>query len=623
MTVVVSTTGDDRTGRSIRAQSGSTVGNCAGRADNRWVEFRLLGPLEVVDQGQVLDVGRGRQRALFALLLIRATDVVTVERLIDALWNDDPPPSARQILQNYVLRLRKVLGTERVSTSGGGYGLVARADEIDSKRAEALIDAGREALRNEQPDQAERLLADALRQWRGDPLAEFAYDDFAAGEIARLDALRLDAIEEHAEAAMVLGRHRELIADLEQLVAANPLRERLRGQLMLALYRAGRQSDALDTYRAGRTALVDEKGLEPSQELQRLERAILNHDPSLGRPDSPTIKRIPARQRRHRLVWIAAATVVAGAAVLAVILSRSGSPAGIPLTRLVASSVARVDPTTGRATASYSTGGTPRSLAVLDDATWVASYQNNTVERITVPSGARTAYGTRATPTGLAVGAGSVWAISSFDGEIDRFDPSSASPVAVIRAGIGLSAISVGGGSVWVANEQDGTLKRIDARTEHVLATLRGFASPLGLTIGHGEVWLAESGARRIDGVDPATSRIIHRIPLPLAPGQLAYGAGSIWATDPANDAVLRIDVATFHPQLISVGRHPDAIAADDHEAWVVNDLDHSVFGIDAKTGTIVKRLVLSRSGTKDANPITPGGVAVDGSALWISVQGY
>jgi DNA-binding SARP family transcriptional activator len=586
------------------------------------VEFRLLGPLEIVDEDQLVDVGRGRQRALVALLLVRANEVVPVDGLIEALWNGEEPPSARQIVQNYVLRLRRALGTQRVKTNSGGYALMARADEIDSRRAEALLATGREALRSDHLEEAERLFAQALQLWRGEPLAEFAYDDFAAREIARLRALRLDVIEEHCESAMALGRHRELIADLEQLVAANPLRERLRGQLMLALYRAGRQSDALDTYRAGRSAMVDEKGLEPSEELQRLERAILNHDPVLGHSDSPSPTRVHARSRRSQVIWIGAATVATCAAVLAVILTRSTSGGGTPLTRLTAGSVARVDPRTGKATAIYQTGGTPELLAVLDHATWVASYQD-TIERIAVPSGARTAYGTRATPTDLTVGDGSVWAISSFDGEVVRFDPSSASPVAVIRAGAGLSSISVGGGSVWVTNQQAGTLKRIDVRTEKVLATLRGLASPLGLTIGHGEVWVAESAARRIDGVDVATSRIVHRIPLPLAPGQLAYGAGSIWATDPANDAVLRIDPSTFDSQLISVGRHPEAIAANDDEAWVLNDLDHSVFAIDAKTGSIVKRLILSQPGTKDANPITPGGIAVAGSALWISVQGY
>jgi YVTN family beta-propeller protein len=586
------------------------------------VEFRLLGLLEIVEEGRAVDVGRGRQRALFALLLVRANEVVPVDSLIEALWNGDAPPSARQIVQNYVLRLRKALGTERVSTSGAGYALVAGIDEIDSKQVEMLIAAGRDALRSDRPDRAERLFAEALRLWRGDPLAEFAYDDFAAGEIARLKALRLDAIEEHSEAAMVLGHHRELIPELERLVAANPLRERLRGQLMLALYRSGRQSDALDVYRAGRAALVEGKGLEPSQELQQLERAILNHDPALGHPDGPTGKCVPIPRRRRHLAWIAAAAAVLIAAVLAVVLTRSTSAASTTLASLSAGSVARVDPTTGRATAVYATGGTPQSLAVLDHTAWVASYED-TVERIAVPSGARTAYGTRATPTGLAVGDGSIWVISGFNGEIDRFDPSSSSPVAVIRAGTGISAISVGGGSVWVTNQEAGTLERIDARTEHVLATVRGLASPLGLTIGHGEVWVAESGARRIDGVDVGTSQVVHRIPLPLAPAQLAFGGGSIWATDPANDAVLRIDPTTFHSQLISVGRHPDAIAADEHDAWVVNDLDHSVFAIDAKTGTIVKRLVLSQPGKKDANPITPGGIAVRDSAVWISVQGY
>lgn len=238
------------------------------------IEFRILGPLEATADGNALPLGGAKQRALLALLLLDAGRVVSTDRLIDALWSGDPPPTVTASLQNFVSGLRKVLGANTIETRPPGYLIRVEAGQLDLARARQLVDEARAS----DPSRRARLLSDALALWRGEPLAELAYEPFAQTEIARLAELRLALVEERTEAELALGRHAELVADLEALVFEHPLRERLRGQLMLALYRSGRQADALATYRDGRTVLVDTLGVEPSPLLQQLHASILRQE---------------------------------------------------------------------------------------------------------------------------------------------------------------------------------------------------------------------------------------------------------------------------------------------------------------------------------------------------------
>jgi DNA-binding SARP family transcriptional activator len=244
------------------------------------MEFRLLGPLEARAGGGLLPLGGAKQRALLALLLLNANRVVARERLVDELWGEQPPETAVESLQVYVSRLRKVLPKGALVTRPPGYALEVDPEAIDLQRFERLVAEAREA----EPAQASRLLAEALALWRGPPLAEFS-ELFAQAESRRLEERHLAALEQHIAADLELGRHAEVVSELEGLVLDHPLRENLRGLQMLALYRAGRQADALAAYQAARAALVDELGLDPGQSLQRLEQAILRHDPSLDLPD--------------------------------------------------------------------------------------------------------------------------------------------------------------------------------------------------------------------------------------------------------------------------------------------------------------------------------------------------
>jgi DNA-binding SARP family transcriptional activator len=245
------------------------------------MEFRVLGPLEVWDEsGEVSPAGR-KPRVLLAVLLLHANEVVPADRLIEEMWGDDSPDDAAGALRVNVSRLRKALPGDVLVTRAPGYLLRVEADERDLDRFERLADEGRDLLVRGRAAEASERLQQALALWRGQPLAEFAFENFAQAPIGRLEEIRLAAIELRIEADLACGRHDELVGELEMLVAEHPLRERLRRQLMTALYRAGRQGEALDAYHAARRTLVDELGIEPSPALQELHHAILRQDRAL------------------------------------------------------------------------------------------------------------------------------------------------------------------------------------------------------------------------------------------------------------------------------------------------------------------------------------------------------
>ena len=258
------------------------------------LSFRILGPLEVWRGGALVPLGAAKQRALLALLLVRRGEVAR-DVLIDALWGEHPPKGARNTLQVYASRVRRALGPAVLETTGFGYRLRLDHKAVDAEQFEHLYELGREQLASDDPEVAAVSLTEALALWRGPALADFHYDAFAQTEAGRLNELRLACLEERIEADLQLGRHAVLIGELEGLIIEHPLRERLRGQLILALYRAGRQSEALAQYQATRKMLADELGLEPSPELRELERMVLGHDPKLAAPDAKPRSNLPAQ----------------------------------------------------------------------------------------------------------------------------------------------------------------------------------------------------------------------------------------------------------------------------------------------------------------------------------------
>ena len=250
------------------------------------MDLRILGPLEVLEDGHALNLGAAKQQVVLAVLLLHPNEVVSVSRLVDELWGLSPPATATKVVQGYVSGLRKILGAQTIITRPGGYLARVESDRLDAARFESLAAEGRASLPND-PARAVELFDRALRLWRGPPLLGLEFMSVARSETQRLVEAELAAIEQRIEAELVLGKHADLVQQLPKLVAQNPYRERLRAHLMVALYRTGRQAEALAAYRDARLILVSELGMEPSRELQLLQEQILAQDPALESPLPP------------------------------------------------------------------------------------------------------------------------------------------------------------------------------------------------------------------------------------------------------------------------------------------------------------------------------------------------
>jgi DNA-binding SARP family transcriptional activator len=278
------------------------------------VEFRILGPLEVVGDGCSIDLGPPRQRALLALLLIRRNAVVSLDAIVAALWPADPPRTAAQIVRVYVSQLRKLMSDEKgrrvLVTHANGYSLRVSRGQLDADRFEDLCREARDLFGTGDTGAARSRLDEALALWQGDPLPEFAYDDFAGSEVRRLTELHLDGLEDRNDAALASGHAGDLVADLERLARQNPLRERLHAQLMLALYRADRQAEALGVYQDVRSRLVDELGLEPGETLRDLHMRMLQRDPELAQAHGWPLPAVRSDLGRRTPVRAIAAAVI-------------------------------------------------------------------------------------------------------------------------------------------------------------------------------------------------------------------------------------------------------------------------------------------------------------------------
>src|SRR5881275_2258407 len=251
------------------------------------MEYRILGPLEVVDEGEPVPLARLKERLVLAVLLLHANEFVSRERLIDELWGESPPPTAKKAVNVYVSQLRKALtrsGRDPIATADGGYRIGVEADDLDVARMRQLLATARERVAAGELEAAAELLREALALWRGPTLAGLLLESHGRDEVAQLDDLRLTALMDRIDCDLALGRHEDALGELQVLVGEHPLRERLRAQLMLALYRADRQAEALDAYQQAREVLVEELGIEPSPPLQRLQKGILAQEPALELP---------------------------------------------------------------------------------------------------------------------------------------------------------------------------------------------------------------------------------------------------------------------------------------------------------------------------------------------------
>jgi DNA-binding SARP family transcriptional activator len=607
------------------------------------MEFRLLGPLEVSDDDRPIEIGRGRRRALLALLLMHPNEVISAERLIDELWGERPTPTATKSLHVYVSQLRKELQAsgngEVVLTRGNGYVAQVGPDDIDVTRFEGLAAEGKRLLATGDAALAGERLRKGLALWRGAPLADFAYEPFAQSDIARLEEQRLVALEARIDADLALGRHAELAGELEALVREHPLREGLRGQLMLALYRCGRQAEALEAYRTGRAALVDELGIEPGPALRELERQILEQSAELAPPAVPRRPRRPGpaetaaplqprgRRRPALLALIAGGAVLLSAAVAAAIWQGDGGDAGAaraPALDLARNSLAAVDPSSGKPSLVVPLAGRPTDLAAAGARLWAATVDSAALTG--VDAGTRTITRTvalRMEPSAVAFGHDAVWVADGRRGEVVRVAPGYDRVSAPIRFRTGqpvrraaqATALAAGAGGVWVTDGSS-RLARIDPASRQVTYVDTGV--PLnGVAVGAGAVWAVSGPGRAVLRIDPAT-RAVRRIELAARPGGEAPFPAAIAATDAAvwvlsrNTAtVARIDPVTEGPAAvipIGVDRVPNEIAAAGRTAWVANE-DGSLSRIDV--GATSARSVWVGESLRS--------VAVSGPHLWVT----
>src|SRR5688500_13469917 len=369
------------------------------------MEFRILGPVEVRDDGRVVRLGGGKQRAVLALLLLNANRVVASERMIELLWGERPPATAATALHGHISSLRKALGPDVIATRPPGYVLETAIGDLDLERFERLRAEGRDALERGDPGGAAERLRAALGLWRGEALGDIGFEPFVQAEAARLEGLRLDAVQDRIDADLSTGRGTELVGELERLVAAEPLRERFWSQLMLALYRSGRQAEALDAYRRARQMLVSELGIAPGPELRDLERRILAHDPTLlGRgPRLPS----PLRRSPHRRpVLVLTALAAIGVVVIALLLSGGGSGR----TAVPADSVAIIDLRRNEVVGAIPVLQDPGPIAAGAGLVWAINLDSQSVSRIDLRT--RRLLGTKGVgeiPGNVAGAIGEVW----------------------------------------------------------------------------------------------------------------------------------------------------------------------------------------------------------------------
>jgi DNA-binding SARP family transcriptional activator/DNA-binding beta-propeller fold protein YncE/ABC-type branched-subunit amino acid transport system substrate-binding protein len=595
-------------------------------------EVLLLGPLAVLEDGREVDLGGRMQRSLLALLLLRRGEVVSVDRLVDELWESAAPAGAAKTLQVYVSRLRRSLGPDAIERSGTGYLLRLPAEVVDLDRFERLYREGM-ALREEGLNaEATAKLNAALELWRGPPLAELGDGPLASVEVARLEELRLAVLEERIAADLDLGRHAALVPELDALVREHPLRERLRELLMLALYRSGRQADALEVYRQGREALRDQLGLEPGPELQELEHAILNQAPALRAARRPPV---PQRRRRSAMLVAAGGLVLAAAATAALLIAlHTGRSAGI--STVAPDSLAEIDPGSNTVVADLPIGSGPVAAAVGSQSVWVANAGDQTLARVDPVSRQVVArLGLGRIPGQLAVGAGRLWVASAVGlrGVVQGIDPAGMSVVETrtIRTGAGRSddlfaaptpnALAVGAETVW-ANGLHSSLARFDPGQPAVRTqVLPASRSVDGIAVGEGAVWVASGADDRVVRLDPQTGAVVAEIPIAVAqdarvasPFGIAVGFGSVWVADALSNTVSELSprlnavVAT-----IPVGMRPTAIAVGERAVWVLDAGAGTVTRIDPGRHAVVATIKVGRTVT---------GIAAGLGGVWVTVAG-
>jgi YVTN family beta-propeller protein len=608
------------------------------------MRYRVLGSLEVeTDTGPVV-LGGQKERLLLALLLTRPNQVLPVDALIQGLWDDHPPPTAAKTLQSHVVRLRRALEPARARGAAGevlvtrepGYQLRVTPGALDAARFEELTATGRRALAGGRADQAASRLGEALGLWRGRAFQEFLYSDVVAAESDRLAELRLAALEDRVEAELRLGRHRELVAELEGLVRQQPLRERLWAQLLVALYRSGRQADALLAFQRARKVLVEELGIDPGVELRRLQAAILAQDPGLDLPApaeaDPSPEPASGQEEDARVLWLAETAQASRATASLVEQAPSQTAGSRSHLRLVQDKLAddvvdqrksggwrRVVPARLRISGwRLAVAGVAVLLLVstalvadriADRGSEVAAIASNSLGLIDPKAGALVGQVPLEARSGqIAAGEGAVWVANPEQGTVSRVDPAARRVVQRITVGRDPAGVAAGDGAVWVANSGERSVSWINPTTNTEVKRIPVGNGPTGIALGHGAVWVANSLDNSVSRIDPDTGRVVARIGVGGTPSGVAAGLGAVWVSNASDGTVSRISPSSntvVRP--IPVGNGPRAIAVGAGAVWVANSLDGTVSRIDPANDTMVATVGVGEGASAVA--VSPGAV--------------
>jgi DNA-binding SARP family transcriptional activator/DNA-binding beta-propeller fold protein YncE len=617
------------------------------------LDFRVLGPLQVAANGVFLPLGGTKQRAVLALLVLHANEVVSADRFIDELWGDSPPKSAANMVQGYVSHLRDVLEPGRARgehellvSRPPGYALQIRPEQLDAERFEQLAVEGRRLLAGGDAEAAASTLRAALDLWRGDVLADLAYERFVRADGERLEESRLQVLEDRIDADLAVGNHQALVAELRELVDRYPLRERLRAQLMAALYRCGRQADALEAYRVGRTSMSEKLGIEPGPLLRDLEQAILRQDPSLGAP-APTWIPIRNAIRHRRFAAVGAAVVAAVALVVVLAFGRSGT-AGVVVRP---QSIAVIDPSRNALADDVPVGAYPGPLAADDELVYVSNIGDATVSMIVPSSRKVSGTGSLSRAIDLVAVREHLWAADGGTaghtlappGTVLDYDLSSAG-MRTIRVGPQVEgdeeqttvAADAQGAEIWAGNKDSETVTQLEPPT---MATIHGVA-PGGLAAvtgpeGRETIWAGDPGRDQVVRIDGTSRRITGRIPVPGSPSRLSANRRAVWVIAPDHNnsgrwrptgstspAVWRIDPAANRPvKRIALPLTPLRITLGAGSVWVTaqrvlavdgRSADATVFRIDPRSNRIVARIPLHADAVD--------GIVVSHGLVWAAV---
>jgi DNA-binding SARP family transcriptional activator len=605
----------------------------AGTDWTEQVEFGILGPIEVRVAGRAASIGGSRQRALLGVLLLHANEVVPTERLIDEVWGEDPPPTVQKMVQVFVSRLRTVLEADGernriLVTRPAGYLLAITPEQFDLARFQGLVGEARAILRTDPRAAGDKLRA-ALALWRGAPLSDLGFEPFAQLAIPRLEEMRLSALADRIEADLAVGGDGELVGELQDLVAANPLRERFQAQLMLALYQAGRQAEALEVYTRARAALGEDLGIEPGPELQRIQGAILRQEqwldaPRVPEPASPTAGSVPFRptparrfRPRGRPTLVAGVLVVVVGVSVAAVLATGSKP--LPVGSGVqprANSVAVVDPTSEALVMDLPVGAVPGPIVAAEGSVWVGNLDDRTLTRIDAESGSTLkTFGLSSAPTSLCATAGTIWIGNGFFGTLSRvlaaydqlsapffpgpsisgllavagtpddlwvgladqsllrLDPASLRPKASLRLSVRARAMAVSADAVWILEFRDNTVTRIGLAQGASTASVNPAGATVAIASGYGSIWVATSGTNQVLRLDPESGSLVASFPLSFTPTAMVADAGAVWVAGGPDGTLARVDPSGRElVTTIDVGRPIGGLAVANGQVWLTLD---------------------------------------------------